>query len=552
MQGGRQTTVSQGRQAPTRNLNPMGSYQSPGGYGKQPQELPWNGASNANGRPIIKGVSALDAAAKMNDYENGAGTSQAQAEQAQDQASAKLAMRKLAFEKGYEGARRKMGFGAQDTPPPVDPVAARRANLIAGGLQPNEADKAVADEAAAKQASAAVKPPGAVPVPGAVKPPAPVAAQSYDMPSSPGKSTTNMGGADGGSLGDWLATQKARQLDPSKIGPSASDAAALPAATEQAHDMQAAAAPPAPKPVAAPAVDPQQASAAANEASRGLMAQQAAQKQAAQVASNQGIVDKANADDIAATGKSLRPDTMSAPQSPAIASAPAPVNNDDSFVPVKTQPTNEEDAMKKGGPVKAAKKRMMARANGGPVGGITWEGAPPANAPQYPTAVPVEDGGAIKIGGQATQLAIARAAGASTIPVDKTVTRAKGGPAPTGPTYKVGEPGPTGKPRPELFMPHDGSAPQVLGAKGQQIGHFKKSGVVIPHHALKAMKNIFSKMPTKGAPVAAPGGGDDNPPEAPTDPHQLPNQTAPEENDMPMKKGGAVEKAKMRMRPKAA
>lgn len=54
-----------------------------------------------------------------------------------------------ALSKSYEAMRRAQGAGAPPPADPADPSAKRRANLIAGGAQPMEADKILADEAKA-------------------------------------------------------------------------------------------------------------------------------------------------------------------------------------------------------------------------------------------------------------------------------------------------------------------------------------------------------------------------------------------------------------------
>lgn len=698
----------------------------------------------------------------MNDYEHGAGTSQAQAEQVQDQQKAKQAMRSMAFEKGYENARRAAGLGgAPDAPAQVDPVAARRANLIAGGLQPDEADKAVAQEQAAKTATANA--PASPGVPGPVKPvippgggpPAPMAAPAPKTPSTITDNGTT------GSLSDWLASAKARQNGGSGIGPQGmpagggppapgTDAADLTGATEHVNDIRAANAPaatPAPSyPAAVPAVPlPQTGQDVLNNID--------AARRANSAASNQNIINKANATDVAALGRSMRPDTMSAPAvkapAPVAPSVPSPAQvsqataksdgnqaatnanatgatgltptDDDSLpapasappnptiringvpvTPANASASDDETPRAKGGPVERAKQKMKPRANGGNVtmGGENSTGdslfvgvpRPSTPTPNYPVAA-LRKGGRAKAradGGEiermekgeprtvpASQIPMKGASAfvpmastpakdiapnpnralsdASSDPAAKTyfdsrgkdgmniypasavhvpdelagndegeapvksatspittsmlATRAKGGPiqrakmkmkpahrdgggavqgpwnqqtwddahqtvgmknggkiralaaggsAPKGPVYKVGEPSRTGKPRPELFMPHDDtSPPEVVGAHGQQVGQFKKSGVIIPHHALKAMKQAFSKMPPSGGKniqqEALQGGG--APPDnsdgqnAPTDPHELPE---PQGEQQPMKRGGAVERAKMKMKPKAA
>ena len=64
---------------------------------------------------------------------------------------------------------------------------------------------------------------------------------------------------------------------------------------------------------------------------------------------------------------------------------------------------------------------------------------------------------------------------------------AKGGKAEGKKKYLVGEKGA------ELFLPKKGGPPSIIGKNGPETGHFSEDGVVVPHHALKAMGREFSK-----------------------------------------------------------
>lgn len=453
--GGQQQRQPQGRTTPIRNMNPLGQYQSPGGYGKQPTEAPWSGARDASGAPRIKGVTSLDSARIMNDYEHGKGTSQAQAELAQDQQTAHQSMRSMAFEKGYEGARRKMGFGVQDTPPPADPVAARRKNLIAGGLQPGEVDTAMKQEAAAKTSAGAspapVAPPAAAPVPGAVKPPAPVVPPAPPSSNDAAPSTIGDNGQTG-TMSDWLANNKARQMNPANIGPQGapvgggppapdSDAARLAGATEHANDIKAANMPPAPK-------------------------------------DDDDTIPRMKGGPVnAAKTKMCR--AMGGPV------GGVPVGGVTDFTGTGTNSAQRADGRKKGGPVK--------REDGGPVimpsniPGIGVAARIPRKAyGAYPTAPTVQPIPSSSRKGQTQMPAFNGSFGAMS-------GMKKGGPVktPTNKTYKIAEKGP------ELFMSNrKDTPPQVIGANGPEVGQFSEDGVVIPNHALNAMKRKFSKMPT--------------------------------------------------------
>ncbi len=127
----------------------------------------WTGGRRPDGTPVIRGVSALDSASIMQDYraKSGLGGTPTSAEVIageQDRQAADKLKRSTAFEVGYENFRRNL-MGQQKPAAPVDPSETRRKNLIAGGMQPNAAAAAVAQE---KSAVAPVKPVAAVPVVG--------------------------------------------------------------------------------------------------------------------------------------------------------------------------------------------------------------------------------------------------------------------------------------------------------------------------------------------------------------------------------------------------
>lgn len=388
----------------SRGMNPFGQYGA-GAPGTSPTQPSWIGPRNAAGGPTIKGVSALDSAAIMNDYENGKGTSKLQAEQAMDRETARQAVRGMAYEKGLMQKRQEMGLaGPQAAPATPDPAAQRRANLIAGGLQPDEADKAVASEKAASAATKAVTPVAAVAVPGAVKPPAPVAA-----PGAPGGTIQNDNGSTG-SLANFLDDAKQRQANPANIGPQGSDATNLVSATQHVNDIKAANSP------------------------------------------------------------------------------------------------DDETPRAKGGPVKAAKHKMKPthRAMGGPV--LSQNGAmvaPQANGPAVggntvwntSGGAPDKTMGSFNVGPGTNKWGMRFPYNVPVLNPDAIQRRKKGGPVqgskkmPAKPqrVYKVGEKGP------ELFMPNKtGSPPSVVGADGPQTGQFSQDGVVVPNHALSAMKQKFS------------------------------------------------------------
>lgn len=182
---------------------------------------------------------------------------------------------------------------------------------------------------------------------------------------------------------------------------------------------------------------------------------------------------------------------------PNIAGPPAPPAPP---VIAKTDDEDKPTGMAKGGKVKgalaAAKQKMspICRESGGPaVGGQTWEGLPPGDrqlGSQAPATI------ATRVVKPATYLVppapsvkrIARESAAPASPM------AHGGKPKKGKTYKVGEKGP------ELFIPKKKtSPPAVIGANGPETGKFPEDGVVVPNHALHAMKKKFSK-----------GGDDDN------------------------------------------
>lgn len=407
---------------------------------EQRPRVNWTMPSQA---PRIKGVTALDSARIMNDYEHGKGTSDREAADADMQSQVKKAMAQTAYEKGYENMRRAAGFGAQAPAAAVDPMAARRANLIKGGVTGYEADTALQQEAQAKKAAAPVvpaAPPAAVtPAPGVAKPPAPpVVAPVAPVAKVPGTVTDN--GVQS-SLPDFIAATKQRQSDPTRIGtqgipagggPPApmSDAARLPAAQQHVSEIQAANAPVAAAAKAMRPTDAQAASVAANQAAGKQAVQdriypENSAKNVAVTGANKERVAQVNADDVAALGKNLRPDTQ----------------DDDNTIP------------------RANGGLVAAQANGPAVGGTTsWAGLPiPNKRPGRPDADPE----AMK----------------------------KGGPVKTGKKFKIGEKGP------ELFVPHKKSAPpEVIGKKGPEVGNFKQPGTVIPNAALLDMKQKFSQV----------------------------------------------------------
>lgn len=191
-------------------------------------QQPWNGQTR-NGQPVIKGVGELQSAARMQDWRakgslyGDVPTSGQVAEQVQDRAAADQIKRQDAFARGYENYKRKMGGGAPAPEAVTDPTEARRKQLILGGAQPLEAERAVKEEQFAAQ-KAAMKPVAAAPVTG-VSLGADVAAKpvlemlNFDanpnrgLNAAPKKSTINDGG-NTVNMEDWIKAKKGGQKPP--------------------------------------------------------------------------------------------------------------------------------------------------------------------------------------------------------------------------------------------------------------------------------------------------------------------------------------------------
>lgn len=181
--------------------------------------LPWNGSRNAAGQPVIKGVGEVQSAARMQDWRakgslyGDVPTSGQVAQQVADRNAADQVKRQDAFATGYENYKRKMGAGAPAPATAVDPLAARKKNLIAGGAQPMEADAAIKQEQFAAQ-KAAMKPAVATPVTGPSLGADVAAKSALDMvPAAPVAkpvSTINDGGQTM-NMEDWIKGKKAGQ-----------------------------------------------------------------------------------------------------------------------------------------------------------------------------------------------------------------------------------------------------------------------------------------------------------------------------------------------------
>lgn len=456
--------------------NPQGQYQVPQGYRPQTQAVPWSGAYKGS-QPRIRGVTPLQAAAISNDRRvagglGGGKTSKQMSEEAQDQEAAHQAKRSTAFEKGYQNYRQSQGMGVQKpAPAPLSPDQTSEKNYRDGGLQPDEAKRAVQMDKT--KAATSPPPPAALPAPAAA-PAAPMSmvpgvgpAKAAVAPAPAPRAPSTVIGTDGKEQGmaDFLAASKQRQTDPNALTPQGTDATSLSAATEHVQDIQKANAPVMADAAAAmrPHMDPQAASAAANEAShdqqvRDQIYPEKSARAVQGAADNAARVAKVNQDDITALGKSMRPDTMTP-------STPTPA------APVLDEPTK--------------------RAMGGPVTGVrssvppTWIGGAPPPPGTYPAARPVGTMGNFGIGPVGAQY------GVPNMP-----RRKKGGPTKNAKNYQVGETKKDGKPRPELFMPNskDGK-PMVVGQDGPEVGQFEEDGTIIPHDALQEMKKKYSKAP---------------------------------------------------------
>ena len=230
-------------------------------------QAPWNGARNAYGNPVIKGVTELQSAAAIQDARakgslyGDVPTSRQLIDQEQQRAAANKMKVAAAFAAGYEKYRRGQGAGAgQAAMPPApwdvaaDPAQKRRANLIAGGAQPMEADKIIADEAKLAATTPAQAPTvatkvsattGGAPAPQA---PAPIGigadanltttALSTPASAAPIMSTIN----DGGTvtpIKDWIKQNKDRQAAAPAAAPAPAAVAAAPAAAPSVFDPAA-------------------------------------------------------------------------------------------------------------------------------------------------------------------------------------------------------------------------------------------------------------------------------------------------------------------------
>lgn len=117
-----------------------------------------------NRGPKIKGVTELQSSAAMQDYRarnslyGDIPTADQVKAQVERENAAKKMMAQSQLSQQYEAYRRAQGAGAAAPVVPGDPAEKRRKNLIAGGAQPMEAAKIIADEAkvaAAKPAAPA-------------------------------------------------------------------------------------------------------------------------------------------------------------------------------------------------------------------------------------------------------------------------------------------------------------------------------------------------------------------------------------------------------------
>lgn len=471
------------RRNSAKGMNLYGQYQG-GPYGSAPTMPSWIGPRNSAGAPVIKGVSALKSAEIMNDWRNGKGTSKLQAEQAQDREKAHQAMREMAFEKGYENARRKMGLAGDKTA--AAPVAAKPAAVAAPVAKPTSSEDAPAvGSPAANKAGIA----------GPVNIPAGRMGGSQDV--------------SGQKMSDWLAKQKDRQKksqtqpqnDSQNDEPeSSSEAENEDEKSESAADISARLN----KNLTAiknvqdevnPAIDKTQDSLNRAQHSlnktqdaidapldeeaikaRGVAGGKAAQEKMdaeGGVGSPEYMTNLNKASEAAAKNAATEPPAVSSNMAGAAAQTPADQawrksssENDDTIANSLSKMNAESRA--KGGPVHAMKHKIVKREMGGPVAGVTWVGGAPATNETELQPKP---------------------------PTMKVVPMKKGGSAKPAQVYKVGDAKGATKsnPKPELFMPNKkGGSPQVIGRNGPETGTFSQDGVVIPNHALHSMKKKFA------------------------------------------------------------
>lgn len=183
-------------------------------------QQPWNGSVNKNGLPVIKGVGELQSAARMQDWRSKGSlygdvpTSAQVAEQVQDRAAADQVKRQDAFARGYENYKRKMGGGAPAPEAVTDPTEARRKQLILGGAQPLEAERAVKEEQFAAQKAAMKPQTAAAPATGPSLGADAAATSVLNMPApavAKPVATINDGGQTM-PMGDWIKAKKSQQM----------------------------------------------------------------------------------------------------------------------------------------------------------------------------------------------------------------------------------------------------------------------------------------------------------------------------------------------------
>ena len=165
------------------------------------------------------------------------------------------------------------------------------------------------------------------------------------------------------------------------------------------------------------------------------------------------------------------------------------MRGDDEQNPAEKESDNDPDDAEgraKGGKVFAAKgfmpKKPCKMALGGEVTGIVDANSAargPALGGQFNVPNVAAGGGQGDM--QSAQSAVGLLSGLKHL-----AGRAKGGPASKGPLYKVGEKGP------EVFVPHkQTSPPAIIGKNGPQVGTFPEDGTVIPH---KTIRDVAKKV----------------------------------------------------------
>lgn len=514
------------------------------GYVSQPS---WKGDRDKNGNPVIHGSTNLQAAAAMQDLrartsiDGSTPTSKQVMQQAEDEAIANKLKRQTALEMGYEKFRRGLGFGPKVVKTPQqeidDKVEAFRQNAIKTGAHPDsvkmqtEQFRKTLQPVAAPQSTTPATPgaPAAIPAPKQMVPSAQAPANVADIQPSQNvglkgtKSEPNMFAeqppapkAMFASLASPDAKAALNPIVDKSIGspapapllaappamlPSVAAAPAGPTGNPGAPLVPAA---PAPQPVVSAAnpygLTPEELVAAKTQtmndpkiiANKALIARNSADSKESGERIN-SLISKVNAD-------RAKPDHVSALQrlgtKPLDHTPIAPMDTPNDRLAVKKPEEEDVTAMAKGGKVVAAmkgKKKLFVAEHSEPDAKEPDNDADDKKKLQVPKprALGGVVAGTIDANAMAPQSMVSGDGFINGVQRTNAhgqivTARKKGGKVEDKPKYKVGEKGP------ELMVSDDNEM-EVIGKDGPQVGSFSKPGVVIPHHAIKAMKQKFSK-----------------------------------------------------------